>query len=534
MLNRCKPLVWSVRTWVICGAMLASLTLAGCGKSESGETHGDDDSHDHAAESTSAVATAHMHEKPGDTCFICDPAKRDKGRLWCKEHGRYEDRCWLCHPELEDKDRPYCKEHGLYEDECFLCHPELKDDDNSADDTTAPAANAAPKPGGKELFCNEHGVAESECGICHPDLAGGLKPGQSLKVRLPSPESADKSGVRIGQPHPTGAALNVQAYCTTEYNLNTLARVTPLAAGVIREVPHDVGDCVQHGDVLVELHSQQAASAKSEYLVARVELESRRQNLQREQRLIEQKIGARKDYLDAEAAHRTAEFAVNTARQKLLNLGVIEAEIDVIEQSQDTSAKLLVRAPFVGTLVERTAVAGEAVEVGAPLFTIADLSTRWLKLSVPSHHINHVKVGQMVKARFDELPGIVIQGRITWVDTAVDPRSRMVQARALVTEQADRVKTGLFGNAEIVLGESSPALLVPRDAVQRHEAGTFVFVREQPDLFALRRVTLGASAGDAVEVLTGLNSSDPIVADGSFIVMSEFLKSRLGAGCTDH
>ena len=534
MLNRCKPSFRSVRAWVICGALLTSLSIAGCGKSEPQEAHSDHDGHDHAAESTVAVAAAHSHEKPDETCFICDPAKREKGRLWCKEHGRYEDRCWLCHPELEDKDRLYCKEHGLYEDECFLCHPELKDANKSAPDAAAPAADAATNHGSKELFCKEHGVAESECGICHPDLAGALEPGQSLKVRFPSPESADKSGVRVGQPHPADAFPTVRTYCSSEYNLNTLARVTPLAAGVIRKVTHDVGDCVQRGDVLVELHSPQAASAKSEYLVARVELENRHQNLQREQRLIEQKIGARKDYLDAEAAHRTAEFAVNTTRQNLLNLGMTEAEIEAVVQSQDTSARLLVRAPFDGTLVERAAVAGEAVEVGESLFTIADLSTRWLKLSVSSRHISRVHVGQTVKARFDELPGVVIEGRITWVDTAVDPRSRMVQARAVVTEQTDRVKTGLFGDAEIILGEPSPAMLVPRDAVQRHENGTYVFVREQPDLFALRRVAIGASAGDTVEVLAGLSSNDPIVADGSFIVMSEFLKSRLGAGCTDH
>ncbi len=38
-------------------------------------------------------------------CFICNPTMRDKGRLWCREHDRYEDRCWMCHPELEDKKR---------------------------------------------------------------------------------------------------------------------------------------------------------------------------------------------------------------------------------------------------------------------------------------------------------------------------------------------------------------------------------------------------------------------------------------------
>ena len=71
---------------------------------------------------TEATMPAHKHA-PGESCFIEDPSKREPGRLWCKEHGRYEDRCWECQPQLRDLKRPYCEEHGLYEDECFLCDP---------------------------------------------------------------------------------------------------------------------------------------------------------------------------------------------------------------------------------------------------------------------------------------------------------------------------------------------------------------------------------------------------------------------------
>ena len=74
------------------------------------------------AQGSEATAIAHKHAD-GESCFIEDPSKREAGRLWCKEHARYEDRCWDCHPELRDPKRYYCSEHGLYEDECFLCDP---------------------------------------------------------------------------------------------------------------------------------------------------------------------------------------------------------------------------------------------------------------------------------------------------------------------------------------------------------------------------------------------------------------------------
>lgn len=509
---------------------VAALFLTGCGKSANADA--ESGSHDDAPE---FVSTDHTHDDPNETCFICDPAKREKGRLWCKEHGRYEDRCWLCHAELEDKDRLYCKEHALYEDECFLCHPELESGDQAAGRETGaaiPDEDQAQTSSG--LYCNEHDVPEIECAICQPDLAASLQPGGNLKIRFPSAAAADKVGIRTGRPGSSEAAPGIEAFCEAQYNLNTMARVTPLAGGVIREVRHDVGDEVSVGEVLVELHSAEAAAAKSAFLSAIVELDIRRQAFEREGRLKDQEIAARKDFLEADAAHRTAQLAAGNLRQKLVNLGLTDEEIAEIERTQETSARLIVRAPFDGTLVERNAVVGEAANVGDPLFTIADLSTRWLVLSIPSNHAGRVDPGQEVEARFSELPDITVKGRITWVDSSVDSRTRMVRARALVTEDADRIKNGLFGEARIATGESRAAAVVPRDAVQRHEGGDFVFVRNQPDLFSLRRVALGASNGDNIEVLAGLEPSDAVVMDGSFIVMSEFLKSRLGAGCTDH
>ena len=72
------------------------------------------------------------HQLPVAACFVCDPALREPGRLWCGEHDRYEDRCFLCHPEIKEADRLWCEELSLYEDECFFCHPELAETESEA------------------------------------------------------------------------------------------------------------------------------------------------------------------------------------------------------------------------------------------------------------------------------------------------------------------------------------------------------------------------------------------------------------------
>jgi cobalt-zinc-cadmium efflux system membrane fusion protein len=325
----------------------------------------------------------------------------------------------------------------------------------------------------------------------------------------------------------------MKAYFEVEFNENRMARITPLAGGIVHEVRHDVGDHVEAGEVLVLLHSAEVAKAKSNYLVALVDQDIRQETFEREKRLKEQRVSAEQDFLDAQAAHRTARLAVSNLRQRLLNLGLTPAEVSRIEREQDASADLQIRAPFSGTLVERNAVVGEFIEDGHSLFTVADLSTRWLALSVPAHDVDRVHAGQTMEARISELPGSVYTGNVTWVDAAVDPLTRMIRARALVMDPEQRLKTGLFGEGRISNGNRRPSAILPRDAVQAYEGADFVFVQDAPDLFLLRRVSLGDVEGENIHILAGLTPNDPVVVENSFIVMSEFLKSRLGAGCVD-
>ena len=76
--------------------------------------------------------------------------------------------------------------------------------------------------------------------------------------------------------------------------------------------------------------------------------------------------------------------------------------------------------------------------------------------------------------------------------------------------------------------------MVPQDALQRYEGGTYIFVRDEPDLFSMRRITTGSFIGDQVEILEGLKTNEAVVVSGSFIVMSEALKWKMGAGCAGH
>jgi cobalt-zinc-cadmium efflux system membrane fusion protein len=317
------------------------------------------------------------------------------------------------------------------------------------------------------------------------------------------------------------------------YNENEMARITPLASGVIQRVLANIGDKVEAGDVLVEVNSAEIAEAKAAYLAAIADVRVKELASKREEKLVKEKISAAREFQEAKARYDIAFLTQCTAHQRLLNYGFTENEIKQIEQAHDSSSSFAVRAPFNGTLVTREAVIGEVVSPGDALFTLANLNSMWLELSIPASQAGFVEQDLDVEASFDIRAGVVTKGNLFWVATSIDERSRMLKARANIPNADGKIKAGMFGKAKIKTDQASKAYSIPRDAIQRLEGNPYLFVKEGEDLLALRRVVLGNVNDSRIDVLSGVNESDQIVVQGSFIAMSEFLKSRLGAGCTD-
>lgn len=430
--------------------------------------------------------------------------------------------------EPRDPNRLWCRPHGVYEDECFLCHPELAKKKTSSSHS---AHDHESTDAGDGLWCNEHNVAEIQCGICQPQLASRLEPGSSLKIRLPSPNSAALAGIAMARPRFADTTASIDVFCEVQYDQNRLARVTPLTSGVIHSVQADVGDTVSKGELLIEIASAEVADAKRDLLVAVVRERVEELEYLREKGLVEKEISAAQNFQQAEAEYLMARLTTSSTRQRLINLGFTEEEVAYVEETSSSSSIVHIHAPFSGTLVERAAVVGEAVEPGSALFTLADLGSMWLDISIPESKLSQLRVGLPVRATFASLPGRIATGRIDWISMAVTEPSRMVKARAVVSNEDRMLRSGLFGEARIELSSETKALTVPTDAVQRFERNPFVFVKLEEDLYGLRRVETGIIDRGRVQIVNGLDSSEPIVVVGSFTMMSEFLKSRLGAGC---
>jgi cobalt-zinc-cadmium efflux system membrane fusion protein len=426
-----------------------------------------------------------------------------------------------------DPNRLYCNEHDLYEDECFYCHPEIL---KSAPGDSTPGRALPPAPSG--LFCNEHGVPERECGICQPALADALEPGEGLKIRLLSPDAAEKAGIRSVSVDNRTSAETVTVPGVLGFDQNRVARITPQVEGIVRAVHVDLGEDVSAGSALVTLSSPEIAQAKAALLGARSEERVASQQLERESSLEAQGVTSERELIDARARHTAAVTTRRVAGQRLLDLGFSEKDVARIEASETADSRLVLRAPFGGTVIERQAVVGDVVAPGNRLLSLCDLDTLWLDLSVPEAPAMRLTPGTAVQIHPSNLDR-TFTGEVTWTSPELDPATRLARVRARLPNPGRLLKAGMYVDADIALGTREGAVSVGRDAVHRFGGRPFVFLELEPDLYEVRRVDVGGERDGELLVTAGLTPRDRLVVDRSYLIKSEFQKSRLGAGCVD-
>lgn len=452
-------------------------------------------------------------------------------------HGIDASKCPFCDPTRIER-LGTCKEHAVPEAVCVKCRPFLKTAFIAAGD-----------------WCNEHDTPETQCAICNPELSKAAETRaqsagvelrwqhepsmscttSSTTVTLASPAVVRAVGFEYVQVQQAPLVRTVERNAELAFNANRYARLSSRAGGVIAEVKKDLGERVSKGDVLVVVDSSDLGGAKSDLLQAMETAKLWENNATRERSLVEKRVGVEREALEAETKAAESRIDVNRARQRLRNLGLSKDKITQVEKDGETSSLLELIAPFDGMVVERTGVIGEVVEPGRPILSVADLSTLWAMVDLADADLAVVKVGQQAVVTVDGLPGKSFAGRLTWISTQVDPKTRTLKARIELDNGEHLLRANMFGRARINAGERHQAITLPKEAVQWEGCCNIAFVRadEAGTTFRPARLVLAYDAGDRYEIADGLNPGDMVVTKGSYILKNEILKNSVGAGCCE-
>jgi cobalt-zinc-cadmium efflux system membrane fusion protein len=165
---------------------------------------------------------------------------------------------------------------------------------------------------------------------------------------------------------------------------------------------------------------------------------------------------------------------------------------------------------------------GEHVGDQKAAFTVADLSTIWIDLSVYRRDLNRVRVGDKVIIDPEDGGG-KIETEITYISPVGNSDTQSALARAVIENMDLRMRPGLFVTGRVLLRAKPVAIAIKASALQTIENRTVVFVREG-DKFEPRDVEIGDRDSEHVEVVFGLMEGDTYAAQNSFVIKAEMAK----------
>jgi cobalt-zinc-cadmium efflux system membrane fusion protein len=345
------------------------------------------------------------------------------------------------------------------------------------------------------------------------------------KVQL-GPDQIKSAGIAIATAGPRTMRTTIALPGEVTADTTRVARVVPRLQGVVTDVFKKAGDRVRRGELMAVVNSRELAGAKSGYLGATQQVAFARAAAEREEALWKKKISAERDYLEARRVLAEAALKQQLAAQELQVLGVAADAIATLAATAvDNLARHEVRAPIDGTVTERNVTVGESVAADTAIFTVIDLSTVWVELSVPAKDLGAVRQGQNGRVVSTDL-GIEASGRIDFIGQLVGETTRAATARLTLANGSGSWRPGLFVTVTLVREEATVPIAVSADAIQTFRDWQVVFVKFG-DWFEARPLELGRTDGPWVEVLSGLSAGTHYAAANSFAVKAEI--GKLGA-----
>jgi cobalt-zinc-cadmium efflux system membrane fusion protein len=296
----------------------------------------------------------------------------------------------------------------------------------------------------------------------------------------------------------------------------TVALAAP-AQGIVQSVLVSPGATVKKGQALVAIQSPTVAQWRAELGSAQQRLNLARITYQREKTLWQEQISARQDLDAAETTLKEAEIASQAAKQRLIALGIVA-------KGEGVSSIVTVRAPLDGVMLDRPAVAGQAVDETKPLFTIADLSYVWVEAAVPADSLPQISTGMPAKVSVNALSN-ALDGTVSFVGPVLGETTRMATARMSLPNPGLRLRPGMLATVDLMGPQSSVSVTVASDAVQTVHEHNVVFVRTAAG-FRAQDVTIGRSDGKRTEIVKGLADGTSYAVGGSFLLKADLGKSE--------
>jgi len=290
----------------------------------------------------------------------------------------------------------------------------------------------------------------------------------------------------------------------------SLTRVSSRVAGRIERLHVSfTGASVKNGQPLLDIYAPELISAQNEYLVT---------------------LGGTKPAEDGAPSETDGMMSSlrDAARRRLANWGMSSKQIAELKRTRHPRRVVTITASASGVVTERLVTAGQYVNEGTPLFSLASSNRLWVIAEMFEQDVARIVPGAAVAITTEAVPGKPFRGTVAFIDPAVNPETRTLRVRINLDNSQGLLKPEMFVKVAI-RGKASNGLAVPESAVLVSGDRSLVWVARKGGVFLPRVVTTGRKDNGYREIVSGVSLGETIAATGGFLIDSE---SQLNAART--
>jgi membrane fusion protein, multidrug efflux system len=266
--------------------------------------------------------------------------------------------------------------------------------------------------------------------------------------------------------------------------------ITAKISELISSVNISDGQNVTRGDLLVQLqNTEQLAKVR----VAEVKLAEHQREFARIRSLVTNKT-------IAENEQDRLQTLIDTTKAELAQAG-------------SALGDRAITAPFSGRLGLIQVSVGSLVTPGQQITTLDDVSQIKLDFSVPERFINEIQVGKQVEAKAVAFPGRLFIGKVTSIDSRVNPTTRALTVRAIIPNTDFALLPGMLMKVKLIK-QSREALLLPESAIIPIQSSHYIYTLDADNKVVRQQVTLGTRTRGWVEIVEGVELGQAVIIRG--------------------
>ncbi|MFH0801754.1 MAG: efflux RND transporter periplasmic adaptor subunit [bacterium] len=250
---------------------------------------------------------------------------------------------------------------------------------------------------------------------------------------------------------------------------------------------------------------QKGFATQEQYDQYRTKTESLRQTV----------IASRAAVENARAGIRASRAAVESARAAVAISGA------AVESARLNLGYCTIHSPLEGRTGSLLIQKGNIIKANdtVPLVVIHQIRPIYVNFSIPEQDLAQVKKSMArgklkVEALFDGDPGPPERGVLTFVDNEVNRDTGTILLKGTFANEENRLWPGQFVNVILTLATRPNAVVVPSEAIQKGQGGSYVFVVKHDNTAEYRLVVAGDALNDETVIEKGVIGGEIVVTEG--------------------